>query len=441
MKSTIEKLSTLERKLNIEVPAAEVQAAFDRAFRGLQKQVAIKGFRKGKAPLATVRSVFGERVRQDVAQDLIQAKYAEALQKHELAPISYPTIEFDPLEDEKDFAFSAEFEVRPVVAGVQFEKLQVKRERANQDPSRADSVLEDIRKSRAETVAVLEDRPAQKGDVAVIDFEGSLLTGPLEGGSAQGHELELGSSSFIPGFEEAVEGMRVGQEKTISLTFPENYGAAEIAGKPVTFKTKLVALKKKQIPEMNDELVKKLGPYENVEALRAEILKDIDAREAKRIDDDARNRAMRALVDRNPVDVPKSLLNEQKKALIDDLQKRMKQQGLDDSMFDEYKKRWDSDFEQTATYMIRSSFLIDALAEEHKLHAVESDFDAKLQEYVKETGIELSKIRDFYLEPERKSRLGYQITEQKVIAMILSKADIREVSREELEAEASPAGN
>lgn len=438
MKSTIEKLSTLERKLNIEVPAGEVQAAFDRAFRGIQKQAKIKGFRQGKAPISTVRSVFGDRVRQDVVQDLIQASYSAALKEHTLDPISYPTIEFDPIDgdDDKDFSFSAEFEVRPVVTSVSFDKLKVKKEVRAPSDQRVDAVLEDIRKSRAQTVPLLEDRPAQKGDVAVLDFEGMLLSGPLEGGSAQGHELELGASSFIPGFEEGIEGLRVGQEKSLHLAFPDDYQAKDLAGKSVTFKVKLTGLKRKDVPELTDAFAATLGPYADLQALRDEIRKDLDDRESKRIDEDLRNRVMRALVERNPVDVPKAFHADQKKALVEDLRRRMAQQGLDEAKIEEYRQKWDADFDLTAAYMIRSSILIDAIADEQKIQATSSELDAKVRDHALETGIEASKIREFYADPERKSRLTYQVTEQKVLDFLISKAEVREASRHELEAEA-----
>ena len=441
MKSSIEKLSSLERKLNIEVPATEVQAAFDRAFRSIQREAAIKGFRKGKAPIATVRSVFGERVRQDVVQNLIQSSYSAALNEHDLDPISYPTIEFDPLEnEEKDFAFTAEFEIRPEVKQVSYDRLAVKKEKADLSDARADAAIEDLRRSRSQTIPVFEDRAAQKGDVAVVDFEGSLLMGPLEGGSAQGHELELGSGSFIAGFEEGIEGMRIGQEKTLQLAFPDEYHAKDIAGKPVTFKVKLTGLKKKELPELNDEFAKGLGPYANMQEVRDAILKNMNERENERIDEDLRNRAMKALVDRNPVDVPKTLHAEQKKLLIEDLRKRTQQQGLDEKTFEEYKARWDDDFSQTANYMIRASFLVDAIAEEHGLRATESEIEAKLRDYAAETGLGIDQIREFYKAPERRSRVAYQITERKALDQVLAKADIREVSKHEIEADNAATG-
>lgn len=432
MKTNLESVSTLERKLNIQVPAAEVQQAFDRAFKGIQQHVAVKGFRKGKAPLSTIKSLYGDKVKQDVVQDLIQSNYATALKEHSLDPISYPTIEFDPVETDKDFAFTAEFEVRPKVALKKVEGLEVQREKLVIDDALVDATLEDIRKGRAETIPVLEDRPAQMGDVALIDFKGFVDGKELENGAAQGHSLELGSNSFIPGFEEGIVGMKPGQQKKVGVKFPEQYHAAELAGKPVEFEVTLKELKKKSLPELNDEFAKGLGPYENMEALRKAIRDDFEQREGKRVADDAKNRLMKALVDANPVEVPKSLLTEQKKALVEDMKKRMQQQGMQDEQYGEYENKWNADFESTASYMIQSSFLVDTIAQEHKLAATKADLEKKLQEYAQQTGIELARIREFYGDQDKQSRLAYQVTEEKVLEFLMSKAKIKDVPKEEL---------
>lgn len=440
-KSKIETVSDLERRLNIEVAASEVQAAFNRAYTGIQRNVAVKGFRKGKAPLATIKSLYSDRVKQDVIQDIVQSKYASALKEHSLDPISYPAIEFDPVEDGKDFAFTAEFEVRPEVTLKQIEGLPVKREKFEMSDVLVDATIEDIRKGRAETAPVLEDRPAQLGDVAVIDFKGFVDGKELENGSAEGHQLELGSKQFIPGFEDGVLGMKPGQEKTVSIKFPDDYHVAELKGKPVDFKTTLKELKKRVLPEVNDEFAKSVGPYENLEALRKAIRADFEQREGKRVADDLKNRLMKVLVDRNPVKVPKSLMQEQKKALIADMQQRMQQQGLGPEQYDEYRAKWDADFENTAAYMIQSSFLIDKIAADNKLKANASDIERKMQEFSAQTGIDLARVHEFYGDEERRSRLTYQVTEEKVLDFLIGKAKITDVSKEEIAKDEAKAAN
>lgn len=434
MKATLEKVSNLERKLNIHVPATEVQAAFQNAYQSIQKHVAIKGFRKGKAPLSTVKTIYGDRVKQDVVNDLVQKYYSSALREHSLDPVSFPTIEFDALNEAQDFAFSAEFEVRPEVVLKQVEKLSIKREKFEPKPSFVEDSLNEIRKSRATPVPVLEDRPAQNGDIAVIDFKGFLIDKELENGAAEGHELELGSNQFIPGFEEGVVGMKVGASSEIKISFPEQYHVAELAGKPVTFQVKLQKLMKKDLPELNDEFAKTLGKYENLEDLKKQIFSDYEKRELKRIKDALKDRIVRALVEKNPVDVPKSLMQEQKKALIQDMKNRMQQQGMPEEQFAEYQEKWDSDFNETASFMIRSSLLLDKIAMDNNLKATEADLEAKLAEYATQTGIELTRVKEFYGDEDRRSRLRYQLTEERVIDWLVSKADVKDVTKSEIDA-------
>lgn len=432
MKTTVEKLAGLQRKLNVEIPAPVVEGAFQRVYQDLQKEVTLKGFRKGKAPLATIRSVYGDRVKQDVAQNLIQSHYGQALAEHKLDPLSNAEFEFEDPSELGAFQFSATFDIRPEVALKKYEGLEVEKEKMEFDEKKVDQVLENIRSSRATNEDVLEDRPAQKGDVAVVDFEGFVDGQPLEGGSGQGHQLELGSNSFIAGFEDGLVGMKVGDSKELNLKFPTPYHSQELAGKPVLFKVKLAGLKKKVLPELTPEFLASLGGPTDLEGLKKSIRDDLMQSEQKRIDDAFKNRMLKKLAAENPVDVPASLLKDQKESLIEDFHKRMHDQGLSHAEFEDYVKKWDKDFEKTASEMIQTSFLIDAIARKHELNATEEDLNAKFAEYAKQTGIDEARIREFYGRPEQTSRLTYMITEEKVIDLLNKSAKVKEVPAKSL---------
>lgn len=433
MKSTIEKVGSLERRLNIEVPAAVVMTTFDRVFKSLQKDAHIKGFRQGKAPLATIRSLYGERVKQDVAQELIQQHYFKALQEHSLNPVNYPEFDFDIPNEDKDFAFSANFEVRPEVNLKKYDGLEVETEKFEVDEKRVDQIIDNIRSAHAEWADILEDRPAQIGDMATLDFKGMIDGQALENGAGTDFPLELGSNRFIPGFEDGVVGMKVGQTKNVETKFPETYHVADIAGKPVIFEVTLKGLKKKVLPEMTPEfLSSKMGGIESEEKLRESIRNDMIETDKKRIETDTKNRLLRALVKANPVDVPASLLKEQKASLVEDMKKRLTSQGLSADDFAQYTDKWDADFDTTAREMIQSGFLIDALAVQKNLSASDEDFEKKYEEYAQQTGLEIEKIRDFYSRPEQSQKLSYMITEEKVIAYLMQTAKVKEVEKSKL---------
>lgn len=435
MKATVEKLSPLQRKLNIEVPKADVAQAFDRIYSGIQREVTLKGFRKGKAPLATVKSMYSDRVKQDVAQELIQSHYGQALTEHKLEPITSPEFEFEDPSEEGDFAFSVMFDVRPEVSLKKYQGLEVEKEKFEFDEAKVTQVLDNIRASRASFEPLLEDRAAQVGDVAVVDFEGFVDGQPLENGSGTDHNLELGSKSFIDGFEEAIVGMKIGAQKTVSLKFPNPYHSAELAGKPVEFKVTLKSIKRKVLPELTAEFLATLGGPQDVDGLKKSIRDDLEGSEKKRIEDAFKNRLLKALVKENPVEVPPSLLKEQKTALIEDFHKRTHEQGLSHEEFEQYVAKWDKDFEKTAAEMIQSSFLIDAIARKHDLICKREDVDAKFLEYAGQTGIDEARIREFYSKPEQMSRLTYMITEEKVINLLNTSVKIKEVPASSLKDE------
>lgn len=435
IKSTVETTQGLQRKLNVEVPTDVVKSAFDKVYQSIQRSVEIKGFRKGKAPLNTIKSLYKDRVVGDVAQDLIQAHYGEALKSQKIDPISYPEFEFEDPTENKDFSFTAIFDVRPEVKVKKWEGLEVEKEKFVFNDKQYEDTLNNIRQSRAQLVDVLEVRPAQNGDVAIIDFEGFVDGKPLENGKGENHNLELGAKQFIDGFEEGVVGMKVGDTKTISLKFPDPYHSAELAGKPVEFKVKLNALKKKELPEINDELLAKIGTKQTVEEFKKTLRDDIEQSEKKRIEDNFKNRMIKKLVAANPVDVPASLMKEQKESLIKDFKKRMQDQGMQESEFEAYVTKWDADFAKTASEMIQSSFLIDKLAVDNNMICTEEDITKKFAEYAKQTGIEEARIKEWYSKPEQMSRLTYMITEEKVIKLLAEKAKIKEVDAKELKEE------
>ena len=433
MKSNLEKVSSLERKLNIEIPSPEVQAAFEKAFLDIQKSTTIKGFRKGKAPLTTIRSIYGDKVKQDVLHDLVEENYWAALREHALHPAGTPTIDFNPLT-EGDFKFSAAFEIFPEIVVNNFEQLPILREKMPDIEGKVEDALNRILENRATDVPVLEDRPAKSGDIAMIDFEGFLNDQPFEGGKADDLPLKLGSKNFIDGFEEGVIGMKPGDTKSLQLKFPQDYHAQNLAGKDVRFEVKLKSLKTKSRPNLDDEFAKSLGSYATLEDFKKMLRESIQRDEENRIREDVKARVLRALVERNPVEVPKTLHDKQKSDLIGDVSQRIKEDGGSASDIEEYKKKWNEEFDKSATFMIQSGLLLDALAEKLSLSATEDEIETKIRDYAASSGIELSKLKEHYSRRAARSKLAFKITEEKVIDFLLSKSQIREVSPEELAA-------
>lgn len=432
MKVDIEKLSNLERKMNVEIPADIVVAELEKYYKEVQKTANIQGFRPGKAPMNMIRKMYKDRVEKDVAGQLIRDHYVKALDAHNLDPVSYPTIDYDTLTEGATLKFTASFEVRPEIQIKKYQGLDILKEKLDLDKNMIDGILQNIRESKASLVPVLEDRPAQKGDVATIDFVGSIDGVRFQGGTADNQTLELGSGRFIPGFEEGVEGMKVGDKKTINVTFPENYGAKDLAGKLSQFEITLKELKKKELPELTDEFAKSIGEHRDLAHLREEIEKDVRTGEERRIRDEMKNRILKALVEANPMDVPKSMVAEQKKILIDDVHHKLEQQGMGHEEFEQYVQKWDADFDKSATFIIKSSLLLNNIAQKENLAPTDADLDTRYEEYAKQSGIELEKIKAFYSKPENRSRLKFQMMEERVVDYLINNAKVKEVPKDKL---------
>lgn len=429
MKVNLDKLEGLAHKLSFEIPAEKVRTVFEKAYKGIQKNVALKGFRKGKAPLNVIRSHYGDQVKDDVLRELIAEAYQNALEEHALDPVGHPSVHFDKFENNEDFLFSAEFEIRPEINLRKYEGLQIEKQKIEVTESQVQESLEKIQLSQAELVPIFEDRPAQMGDTAQLDFEGFVDGEPLEGAKAERYKLELGSGQFIEGFEEGLVGMRPGSTTELNLSFPSEYQNSQLAGKPVKFKVSLLGLEKKLLPAIDDELAKKEGAFENLQDLKEHIRKQLVEEENQNQMSEMRNKILKALVEENPVEVPRSLHQRQKELIVEDVRKRMSQQGLSELDFEEYKKKWSEDFDQSATFIVQSSFLVDALADKLSLRPTHDELHEKISEIARQTGLSESLLSDYYHKPENESRLSFQLMEEKVVACLVEKANIVEVQK------------
>ncbi len=430
MKIEMEEVSKLERKFNIEVPVDVVRSAFEGAYKKAQESATLKGFRKGKAPLSQIKSLYSDDVKSKVLQQIVQSSYVQAVTEKQLHPINSPKFHISSIEENEPFKFSFEIEIRPEIALKTYEGLEVEKEILSIDPTYVDDVIENLRKQKAQLTPVLDIRPAQLGDTVKIDFKGTVDGQLLDKGSAQDYELELGSQSFIPGFEEGIVGMNVNQTKTLNLTFPENYNK-DLANKSVQFEVQLKSLNKKELPEVNDEFAKSVG-IESLEDMKKKILTDHEDVEKRRIKEDLRKRIIKVLVDENPIEVPSSLVEEQKKLLVEDVKKKMEQQRMSEEDFKAYVKKWQGDLDQSARFMVCSSFLVHEISLKENLKSTESDVDAKIKEYASQTGMELNKIQDFYAQDGNRDRLHFKLSEDKVVDFLLSKAKVKEVPKDKI---------
>ncbi|MCW8859748.1 MAG: trigger factor, partial [Deltaproteobacteria bacterium] len=310
MNVRVEELSSIKKKLFIEVAADAVASELTKAYAKIAKTAVVKGFRKGKVPKTILRQQYGPRAQNDAAGTLINNSLYKALLENKIEAVSQPEVtQAGIVEEGQTFNYEAEVEVRPEIVAKDYTKLSLEKEKFVFDESSVEKQLQQMAESRV-LLEVTSRKKARVGDTVIMDFEGFIDDTPFENGAAKDYQLELGSNSFIPGFEDQLIGMKRDQEKDVEVTFPESYGAKELAGKSATFKTLLKEIKEKIIPDIDDDLAKELDA-ENLDELKERIKENSIAEEKKRIDGQLQEGLMTVLLENNPFDVPEGMIANQ----------------------------------------------------------------------------------------------------------------------------------
>jgi trigger factor len=393
-----------------------------------QKTVSLKGFRKGKAPLSVVEKMYRPQVENDALNSFIQNQMYEAITKEDLRVVGYPSFENMKYEPGKSVSFDAVVEIFPEVklkdmSGLSFTKDKVEV---------ADSDVEDMKKnylsSKAEMTEVKDESVAlDKGMFAVMNFQGERANGEKpENMKGEEFLLEIGSGQFIPGFEEQMVGMKKGENKTIEVTFPEDYQAADLQNEKVKFEIELLEIKEKNYPEFTDELAKEFG-FESVddfmEKNKANMLDQRDRQAKQKLNQEI----LEKLVEENSFDIPQALVAQQENHLKEDVKRTLQQQGFSEQMMAEYFDKWKGDLTEKAQFQVRSGLILDAIAKEHNVEANEEDFNAKLDEVAKTSGLELDQIKSFYSKDERmKNNLMFAIREEKTFEKVYEVVNVKE---------------
>ncbi|HEY8391207.1 MAG TPA: trigger factor [Capillibacterium sp.] len=385
MQSTVDKLDNNRVLLKFEANPEEVAAAFTQAYKKVVKQVNIPGFRKGKAPRFILEQQFGKEIlHQDAVEFLITKGYYEAVREHKLEPVENPKIDFDGvIEEGKPFTFQAEVEVLPEVELGAYKEIKAQKEQPVVTDEEVQQELKALQESHAELVAS-EKKILEKGDFAVIDFEGYLDQKPFPGGAGQGYTIEVGAGRFIPGFEDGLIGMAPGEERELNLTFPADYHQKELAGKAVVFKVKLHEIKVKELPALDDEFAKSLGEYENLAALEEAQRKRLQAYKEEEARRKLENEVIKKVVDASKVPLSETLIKREVEHLLHHLEDDLEARGL-----------------KLEDYLARTGQTLEKMQEELRPQAEERlKTDLVLSAVTKAEGITVS-------EDELKERVGY----------------------------------
>ncbi|WP_353978941.1 trigger factor [Salinicola endophyticus] len=422
MQVSVETTSQIERRITVQVPASEVDQAVAARLQDTAKRVRLNGFRQGKIPMAVVRQRFGQDVRNEVVSELMRQHYVRAITEESLNPAGYPSIEPTVNQDGKDLEFVATLEVYPEIELQSIAGTEVERPQTEITEADIDQMIETLRTQRAEFQPV--ERGAEMGDQVKIDFEGFLGDEPFEGGAAEGHELELGSNRFIPGFEEQLVGANAGEEKRIQVTFPEDYQAEHLAGQEATFAVKVHEVSAKTMPEVDAEFIKAFGVDDgDFDKFRAEVKSNMEREVKQATQNRVKQQVLEALQAANEVSVPQSLVDQE----TDGLKRQAAQQfGLGEDF--DVSQLPNELFADQARNRVKVGLLLAEVIKQNELEASDDEIRARAEELATQYQQPEQVVEQYLKNDELKNQIKSAVLEDKAVDKLLAQAQVKDVS-------------
>ena len=398
MTATWEKKEGNEGLLKVTVPAEKVNKALDQAFKKVVKQINVPGFRKGKVPRPIFEQRFGvEALYQDAVDILLPEAYGEAIEETKINPVAQPEINVTQIEKGKDFEFEATVTVEPEVKLGDYKGLEIEK----QDSELTDKDLQDAidhSLGHLADMVVKEDGAVEEGDTVNIDFDGYVDGEQFEGGQADGYDLEIGSGSFIPGFEDQLVGVKTGEEKEVVVTFPEEYHAEELAGKEATFKTKVNEIKYKEVPELTDEIANELDSDANsVDEYKENLRKRLSEQKAQDAENAEKEEAINKATENTTIDIPQAMIDTELDRMVQEFGQRIQQQGLDLQTYFQISGQDESQLREQmkddAEQRVKTNLTLSAIADEENIEVTDEDIDKELEKMSSQFNISVEDIK------------------------------------------------
>jgi len=422
MSVQVENLEKNMAKLTIELPAEELEKAMQAAYMKEKNKISIPGFRKGKVPRQMIEKMYGPEIFfEDAANALISQSYPKAVDESGIEIVSRPDIDITQIEKGKAFVYTAEVAVKPEVTLGEYKGITVtKADTAVTEDELQDAIAKE-RESNARTITI-EDRAIEDGDTAVIDFEGFVDGAAFEGGKGENHSLVIGSHSFIDNFEEQLIGKNTGDELEVNVTFPEEYHALELAGRPAVFKVKINEIKAEELPELDDEFAQDVSEFDTLEEYKEDVKKNLAERKAADVRRAQEDEAVQKIVENSQMEIPDAMVNTQAESMIDDFANRIAQQGLS---LEQYAQFTGTTVEQMLDQMkpdalkrIQSGLALEAIAVKEDIQVSEEDVEAEIGKMAEMYGMEADKMKE-WLGDSEKENLKKDIAVQKAVELIM----------------------
>lgn len=384
MSAKWEKLEGNQGKLTVEVDAETFNKALDQAFKKVQKQLNVPGFRKGRVPRQIFEQRFGvESLYQDALDIVLPDAYSNAIDETGIEPVDQPEIDIEQIGKGQSLIFTADVTVKPEVKLGEYKGLEVPKVNTEVTDEDVEAELKELQKRHAELV-VKEDEPAEQGDTVVIDFEGFVDGEAFEGGKAENHSLEIGSDSFIPGFEEQLVGVKAGDEKEVQVTFPEEYHAEELAGKPAVFKVKVHEVKQLVLPELDDDFAVDVDDeVETLDALKEKIENRLKGEKEHTAKHEVENAVIEKAAENAEIDIPEVMIDNEVERMVKEFDQRLQQQGLNLELYSQFSGQDIDSLKETmredAEKRVRVNLTLEAIVKAENIDVTEEEVEKELQ--------------------------------------------------------------
>ncbi|WP_414050304.1 trigger factor [Macrococcus animalis] len=384
--------------LTVTVPEEEVKTGLDKAFAKVVKQVNVPGFRKGKMPRPMFEQRFGiESLYQDALDFILPDAYANAIDEVGINPVDRPEIDVEQMEKGKELIFTAKVTVEPEVELGEYKGLEVEKFETEVTEEELNEAINADLARKAELV-VKEEGEAVEGDVVNLDFDGYVGDEPFEGGKAEGYDLEIGSGQFIPGFEEQLVGSKVGDDKDVTVTFPEEYHAEELAGKEAVFKVKINEIKSKEVPELDDEMAKELDEsVDSVDAFKTKYKADLEEQKKLQAENDTKESLVMQAVENAKVEIPEVMINTELDRMMQEFEQRIAQQGLNLELYFQFSGQTEEQLKESmkvdAEQRVKTNLTLAAIANAENIEVSDADVDAELSKMSEQFGMSVEDIK------------------------------------------------
>lgn len=425
MSFTVDKLEKNMVKLTIEVDAEEFAKGMEAAYEKDKNKISVPGFRKGKVPKQMIEKMYGAGIfYEDAANAIIPKEYQRAAVESGLDIVSQPEIDVTQIEEGKNFIFTATVAVRPEVTLGTYKGVEIAKVSTEVTDEDLEAEIKKVQEQNARIINV-EDRPVQDKDDTVIDFEGFMNGVPFAGGKGENYSLTIGSHSFIDTFEEQLIGKKIGEETEVNVTFPEEYHAAELAGKPATFKVTVKEIKSKELPELNDELVQDISEFKTVDEYKADLKATLEKKKAKDAEVKKENEAIEAVVANAAMEIPEAMIKQQALQMADGYDRNLKQQGIS---LEQYVKMMGMEIDKfiesiypEAEKRIKNGLVLDAIAKAEDFTVTDEEVEEEIKNMASMYNMKEDELKDMMTDNER-NQIKDDLAVQKAVKLIAAEA-------------------